>query len=151
MEAFRISKEKFASTLNCSGKENRWNKDGEQILYIGSSRALATLELIVHYNFVMPSDDFKVMVISLPDDDALYEQILLKDLPKDWRSKSSYNELQKIGSDWYNSKRTLILKVPSAVIPKEYNFLINTTHPNFKKLIKLTRVEEYFWDERLFI
>ncbi len=57
--------------------------------------------------------------------------------------------LQKIGSDWINSLETLMLKVPSAVIPYEYNFIINTEHPAFNNKVHLARTEEYFWDSRL--
>jgi RES domain-containing protein len=77
--------------------------------------------------------------------------ILQKDLPKNWRDTGGYPELQKLGSEWYHSNRSLVLKVPSAVIPKEYNFLINTNHPDFnnQEKISLVRNEDYFWDERL--
>jgi len=150
METFRISKEKFSGALLCSGRENRWNKDGEQLIYSGSSRALSTLEMVVHLNSIKPKEKYKIMVISLPDDESSYEQILIKGLPGNWRSKTMYNELQNIGSNWYNTKRTLVLKVPSAVILNEYNYVINSKHPDFERAIKLVRTEDYFWDDRLF-
>ena len=90
------------------------------------------------------------MVISIADEEDLFNQILIRDLPKDWRSKQSYSTLQQIGSDWYTSKKSLVLKIPSAVITKEYNYIINTDHPEFLKKIKLIRSEDYFWDKRLF-
>ncbi len=43
----------------------------------------------------------------------------------------------------------MILRVPSAVIPQEYNYIINTRHPDFLTKVKLLRIEDYFWDERL--
>jgi RES domain-containing protein len=57
---------------------------------------------------------------------------------------------KKIGSEWYKSKRSLILKVPSAVIPKEFNYVINTMHSVFEEKVKLVRNEDYFFDGRLF-
>jgi RES domain-containing protein len=62
---------------------------------------------------------------------------------------AAYAQLQKIGSTWINSLESLVLKVPSAVIPYEYNLVINTEHPEFDAKVKLVRVEEYFWDPRL--
>lgn len=89
------------------------------------------------------------MVISIADDDYLIKQLQIKDLPSNWREFAAYSRLQKIGSDWYNSQETLILKVPSAVIPYEYNYVINTEHPAFADKVHLVRTEEYFWDSRL--
>lgn len=150
METFRISRKKYSSKLLSSGKANRWNKDGESVIYTGSSRSLSTLELVVHRNQISPTNEFVVMVISIADEDNLFDQIKIKDLPKNWRSRKAYSALQQIGSLWYNSKRTLVLKIPSAIITNEYNYIINTKHPDFEKKVKLTRSEDYFWDKRLF-
>lgn len=57
--------------------------------------------------------------------------------------------MQTIGSDWYQARTSLILKVPSAVIPLEYNYIINTEHPDFSDKVSLVRIEDYFWDSRL--
>lgn len=149
MEVFRISSELYSSTLATSGSANRWNLKGQQVLYTGSSRSLSTLELIVHTGAVKPLINYKVMIISIADDDYLTKQIQLNDLPAHWRSLAAYSALQTIGSDWYNARTSLILKVPSAVIPLEYNFIINTEHPDFPHNVSLVRSEDYFWDSRL--
>jgi len=67
-----------------------------------------------------------------------------------WRGISAYAQLQAIGSRWYQSESSLILKVPSAVIPQEYNYVINTRHKDFRKKVKLVDSEVYFWDKRIF-
>lgn len=149
MEIFRISKEVYSSALTSSGSANRWNVRGQQVIYTGSSRSLSSLELIVHKGAVVPSESYRVMVISIADDDYLYKQVQIKDLPSNWRTFAAYSILQKIGSDWIISQETLVLKVPSAVILYEYNFVINTEHPEFSNKVHLVRTEEYFWDSRL--
>lgn len=149
MELFRISSEKFSKELTASGASNRWNKRGEYVIYTGSTRSLSTLELIVHRNFIKPNINYRVMIISVPDSDIMVKTIKTSDLPKNWRRFEAYTKLQQIGSDWINSRETLLLKVPSAVIPHEYNYIINTEHPDFKDNVVLTRTEEYFWDDRL--
>lgn len=149
MEIFRISAANYAKALTSSGSSNRWNEAGQKVIYAGSSRSLATLELIVHESAVKPEIDYKVMVISIADDDTLFETIVQKQLPKNWRFLDAYAELQKIGSDWYIAQRSLVLKVPSAIVPKEYNYVINTLHPDFGTMISLVRQEDYFWDPRL--
>ncbi len=89
------------------------------------------------------------MVISIADDDYLIKQIKIGDLPSNWRSFAAYSVLQKIGSGWYNMQDSLILKIPSAVIPLEYNYMINAEHPAFHIKVSLVRTEDYFWDSRL--
>lgn len=77
---------------------------------------------------------YKVLVISVADEDHLVKQIKIDALPNHWRRLKAYPELQKLGSDWYKSMETLILKAPSVVIPREYNYVINTRHPDFSNL-----------------
>lgn len=149
MELFRISLEKYAGTLTTSGAANRWNDKGQSVLYAGSSRSLSTLELVVHRAAIQPAENYKVMVISVEDEDHLVQQVHIRDLPTNWRTIAAYATLQKIGSDWYTRQATLLLKVPSSVIVQEYNYLINVTHPDFEKKVQLVRTENYFWDGRL--
>ncbi len=149
MKVFRISREEYSTLLSSSGNANRWNLKGQNILYTGSSRSLASLELIVHKGAVKPALLYKVAVISIADDDYLTKQIQIKDLPANWRSFAAYSTLQNIGSDWYIGQESLVLKVPSAVIPIEYNYMINTEHPDFDSRVNLVRTEGYFWDSRL--
>ncbi|MBS1501465.1 MAG: RES domain-containing protein [Bacteroidetes bacterium] len=149
MEVFRIAKESFSKKLLASGSANRWNFDDQFVIYAGGSRSLSTLELTVHKGSVSPLSKYRVMVISITDEEHLYEQVKQADMPSNWRSMLAYPELQKLGSEWYLSNRSLVLKVPSAVIPMEYNYIINARHPDFDSMISLTRSEDYFWDERL--
>ena len=128
MEVFRIAREVFPKKLLASGRANRWNPDDQFIIYTGGAKSLSSLELIVHRNSISPAFKYKVMIISIADEESLYSNILQADLPKEWRSLGAYPQLQQIGSKWYQSNSSLVLKVPSAVIPKEYNFLINTDH-----------------------
>jgi RES domain-containing protein len=150
MEVFRISREEYASSLSSSGSVNRWNTRGQNVLYAGSSRSLSSLELIVHRGAVKPALRYKVAVISIADDGHLVKEIKVKDLPANWRLFAAYSNLQNIGSDWYSNQESVVLKVPSAVIPFEYNYVVNTEHPEFSKAVRLVRMEDYFWDSRLF-
>lgn len=148
MEVYRITAEKWVG-MTASGKENRWNKNNEYVIYTGGSRSLSTLELVVHRASVTTSKIYKLMVIYLKDAPGMIAEIKITDLPTDWRNISAYSTLQNIGSTWYKSKASLILKVPSAVIPQEHNYLINTEHPDYLTLVKFIDTEDYFWDNRL--
>jgi RES domain-containing protein len=150
MEVFKICKEEYSGSLKSSGSANRWNLRGQNVIYSGSTRSFATLELVVRRSSIAPVNNYKLMVISIADDDYLFKQIHINELVENWRTLAVYSSLQEIGSKWYISQGSLILKVPSAVIPYEYNYMINTEHPDFSKNVRIVKVEDYFWDNRLF-
>ncbi|RYZ95140.1 MAG: RES domain-containing protein [Sphingobacteriaceae bacterium] len=150
MEIFKIADERYSKSIGASGTPNRWNKSGQFVAYAASSRSLATLEMMARRSCIMPSKIvYKMMVLSFNDDDSLIRHIKASDLPQDWNKLNAYPKLQEIGSAWYSKQETLILKVPSAIVPREYNFVINTKHPLFSANVNLVRSEAYFWDERL--
>lgn len=148
MEVFKICKEKYSTILNASGASNRWNKKDEFVIYTGSSRSLSTLETVVHRAGINILNSYKLLKIFI-DDSTLIKEIYIKDLLENWMSIEAYIELQEIGSEWYNSKETLVLKVPSAIIKEEHNYIINTKHPLFSTNLKLETVEDFVWDKRL--
>lgn len=152
MEVFRISREKYANSLAASGKEGRWNKDGQFVLYTSFHRSLAALELMVHKDDVEVAFIYKIMVLYLADDESLYSRLYLKDMPADWRGSAAPSKLKDIGNEWYESRKSMVLQIPSVVIPQEHNFLINMKHPDFSdKTCKLLKTEEFFWDSRLIV
>lgn len=149
MEVFRLSQVKYSKGLNASGKAARWNKDNEFVLYTGQSRSLVTLESVVHANSIKTKLQYEIMVVSIADDKKLYKEKRVQDLPKHWQKTAAYAELQAMGSAWYLNNESLVLKVPSAIIPQEFNYIINIRHPDFAQNVSLIGQEEYFWDNRL--
>lgn len=149
LTVYNIRKEKYAHSLVASGVANRWNKENEFILYTASSRALAVLELTVHRAAIDISHSYRIMVMELFLDENNIEEIRAELLIPEWTSIRSYPVLQKIGSQWYRNGEKPVLKVPSAIIPREYNYLLNTQHPGFHDKVKLKETESFFWDKRL--
>ena len=145
MVVYRITSAKYADRLTASGKAGRWNPDDQYVIYTATSRSLATLEMLVNRSNLHPKADYKVMLISIPDQYDAYE---VADLPENWRSLAAYSKLQGLGSFWYTHGKNAVLRIPSAVIPQEQNYLINTKHADFDK-VEIIDVEDYFWDERL--
>ena len=86
------------------------------------------------------------MVISMPDDLAVLE-IKEEELPKQWKADFC-EECLKIGSTWYIREEFPVLKVPTSIIPHEWNYIINTRHRDFQK-ISLLRTEAFVFDKRL--
>lgn len=149
MIVYRIAQAKYANDLFASGRANRWNISGDYVIYASTTRSLATLELLVHRSgFNMIGVDYKVMLINIHKKASIHT-LDSKDLVKDWRNMRGYADTQEIGHSWVEKRKDLILKVPSAVIPQEYNFIINTEHPLFKEQIKLSKNEPYAFDNRL--
>jgi RES domain-containing protein len=138
MEVFRVSREKYARSLNASGAAGRWNKDGQLVIYTGESRSLSVLESVVHKS-IATSLKYEIMVLSIRDDARLFTQY------------AAYPKLQFYGSEWYKNKQSLVLKVPSVIVPQEFNYVINTEHPDFTpENIALVRGEDFLLDSRLF-
>ena len=146
MLAFRIAHYKYAHSLSVSGFEGRWNSKGKLVLYASENIATSLLENIIYRTGTGFNNDYKIMVIYHPEEHL--EQIITSNLPQDWRSMESYDQLQKIGDSWYDEQRSLCLKVPSSILPDNYNIIFNTTHPEFKN-VKLIDVLDYEPDERL--
>jgi RES domain-containing protein len=149
MEIFKICKEKYAQNLQASGVSNRWNKKDEFVIYAASSRSLATLETVVHRSGINISHKYKMLKISI-NDSIFVKEIPSNDLPAKWESLEAYVDLQEIGSKWYQSNESMVLKVPSVIIKEEFNFVINTKHPFFEENVKLAAIEDFFWDKRFF-
>jgi len=123
----------------------RWNQKGTPVVYVASSISLSVLEVLVHVDSdLIPK--LQLYKVEVPDDAAIAE--LSSDLPLNWRNNPPPEDLQDIGTQWINEARTLLLKVPPAVVPYEWNYLINPQHPGFKTQ-KIGQPERFEFDPRL--
>lgn len=147
MIVYRLSHAKYASALSSSGAANRWNQAFQFVIYCSENISLCALELLAHTNGIRPAGEFKIMEIEIinPKNTKL---IGVTDLPENWHMLQSYAQTQLIGSNWYESKTSLCLKIPSAIIQSEFNYIINTQHPDFVKKVKLVETKDFFWDSR---
>ncbi len=109
----------------------RWNPKGVSLVYCAESRALAMLEMLVQDEPLRAR--YVVIPATLPDGMAI-ERVDNTRLPSDWRSLRRVEHLRTIGATWAASRRTMVLAVPSAVLPEETNYLLNPLHPEFKRL-----------------
>lgn len=147
MEVFRVTQARYATGLYASGWEGRWNQAGQKVIYAATSRSLACLENLVHRRGRGLLADFTVMVIYLPDD-LTQERVELSSLPQDWNRTVDVRHCQQQGARWYREATSLVLSVPSAVIPMERNLVINTEHSSSSK-IQLIHTEPFYFDPRL--
>jgi RES domain-containing protein len=147
MLAYRIIHKLYSSILFASGQAGRWNGNGRKVIFCAESIALAFLENMVRRQGVGFNDDFKTMILDIPDDLGL-QTFTSKQLPAGWRDITDYSKCQPIGNSWYDDGILPILRIPSAVLPESFNLVINTIHPDFKK-IKLVKTTDLIPDERI--
>jgi len=151
MIVFRLCKSIYSRDLSGKGAEKyggRWNSEGRAVIYTSESRALAVTELAVHMPLSIIPNDLRMVSIKIPDDASIF-QIKLTDLKKNWKATPYHPGTQKLGDNWIRDNNYLVLKVPSAVIAGDYNYLINPNHENFRK-IKIVLTEKFDFDNRLF-
>ena len=147
MEVFRITLTEYADELHASGRSNRWNYQGEKVIYTASSRSLACLENVVHSSGEALSQHFSVVVIYIPDNSSM-EVIQLDQLPNDWNQTIRSKTCKNFGSGWIKSNHSLLLQVPSSIIPEEKNYLINPNNKEFNK-VKIVDRQEFLFDQRI--
>lgn len=147
MIIYRISLEKWADKLVASGNPARWNSKGVYVLYAASTRSLACLENVVHRDGKGLSDNFRTMLIQVPDDLKI-TTITLANLEDTWKEWAASSYTRAIGDAWVARGESAVLQVPSAIIPDEFNFVLNTNHPDFRK-ISLIRTEPFQFDPRI--
>ena len=124
----------------------RWNSKGVAVIYTAGNLALASIEIVVN----LPSPKLLEAFIRIPVliDPGLVESLSLKKLPKDWQSRPISPTTRTIGDEWVRQQRSVVLKVPSVVVPEEFNYLLNPNHPDFEK-IRIGRPVVYHFDPRL--
>ncbi len=152
MRVWRICKERWAATAwDGEGARRfggRWNHAGDQMIYAASSLSLAALETLVHVEPRLLPVDLVAVPAELPDPVDI-ETLETASLPPDWRRAPAPAVLQDFGSLWLRERRSLVLEVPSAVIPVESCFLLNPLHERIRELRSGTP-QPFRFDTRLF-
>jgi RES domain-containing protein len=124
----------------------RWNTRGRAAVYASSRLSLAALELLVHTDVPLVPPDLVAFEIEIPDDLDI-ESVELAALPKEWRLPG-HPSCRAIGDAWLAEERTPVLQVPSAVVPEEWNYIINPRHRS-AKAIEVVRRRKFSFDSRL--
>jgi RES domain-containing protein len=144
MQVFRIAKTKYIKDLTGAGSRTyggRWNHKGVGLIYTSESRSLAALEFLVHVPASIAPKDLGIVAFDIPPQ-VKPKKLDLAILPPNWRQNPPPEKLASIGTQWAQSKESLLLRVPSAIIENEFNVLINPLHPDLK-LIKLSKPEPF--------
>ncbi len=125
----------------------RWNPKGVSLLYTTESPALSLLEVLVHLN-PKRIPEYYLVTLELPDSIRSYQA---QELPPDWRATGSAQPLpsQTFLLDWLRNPASLVVEVPSSIVPIMANYLINPRHELFSSC-RVANSERFDIDERLY-
>lgn len=148
---FRIAKLRYRNQI-FSGRgglyaAGRWTLRGRPVVYTSESISLAVLEYALNYkrHGWLPASVLGRAVIP---DDVRIESVAASALPRRWREPDAPAELREIDQDWLARAQAVCLKVPSAIVQEEWNYLLNPLHPDFARLA-LGEPEPFHFDRRL--
>lgn len=146
------TKDYEADDLSGKGAEitgGRWNDKGAPLVYTSTNRALAALETIVHLNSGgLPLNRYLVEIV-IPDDVwNAAEEIDHTTAPVGWDADPASRTSSDFGTRWARAATSLLLRVPSVIVPEESNVLINPRHPDIAA-IKARKVRKWIYDPRI--
>ena len=141
MRVVRVTKRKHLdlSGIGASITGSRWNSVGKQMVYTGSCGALAVLEYLTHVPTGVLPASLMLMQIEIPD--TLKIEVV-PDVPGDPTA------FTRIGDDWLDSNSTAVLQVPSVLVPRQKNYLLNPNHKLFGA-ISVVESNPFAFDSRL--
>jgi RES domain-containing protein len=126
----------------------RWSSIGTRLCYTSEHQSLAMLEYFVHLDAGDAPPDLVLVTAEVPGD-LPCERVEMNQPPVHWRRSPAPAELAQIGDEFVHRASRCILIVPSALAPKENNWLINPQHPGFER-ITVSGVEALSYDPRMF-
>jgi len=137
LTVFRLGKHAYRAQLfNGQGglfASGRWTPRGRPVVYTSASISLAVLEYTVNYRRRGWVPATVLGRATIPSG-VRVQAVSAEDLPANWYAADPPMELQKIGGEWLERGETAVLKVPSAIVVEEWNYLLNPLHADFGKL-----------------
>lgn len=160
MLLYRITTEDYATDLSGTGSflyGGRWNSKGVRLLYTAESSALAMLEALAHLTMLRQPRSYVKLTIDISRlikkwqttaDDVWYKAVTTAELGKNWQLNAQLALTRQVGDSFVKEGSFVALKVPSALEPDSYNYLLNPGHSLFAaiQVIKTTPVS---FDQRL--
>lgn len=124
----------------------RWSSRGTPLVYCSESRALAMLEVLAHVDAPELLAQTEWVLVSACVPGNVVERPAR--FPLNWRDFPAPAETRRFGDDWAAGGSFIALRVPSAVVPGEFNYLLNPAHPDFVRITR-GRPEPFAFDSRL--
>jgi len=150
MIVYRLATAQYKDDLSGTGAKlfgGRWNSAGIPVLYSTENISLAVLEILVRADKHTIPNTYHLIKINIPGTPTPIS-ITNEKLKKGWKDDIGYT--QWMGDEFIKSNEGLLLKVPSAIVDQENNYLLSTNHKDFQK-VKILGVSPFNFDKRLFI
>src|SRR3984893_342279 len=144
MTLWMISRHRDLSGSGVLKAAVRWHHAGQPVVYLPPNPAAALLEVCVHTaaNDVPP--EFTLLKVVGPEVEvALIEEA---SVPQSWQSR--FDVTWGLGTDWLQRRETILLKLPSAIVPHTWNFLYNPLHPDADRFA-IAEARRYRFDSRI--
>jgi RES domain-containing protein len=125
----------------------RWNSPGVAVVFTAAHLSLAALEYLDHIEIDDAPDDLVALGIDVPED-AGERHLTAAKLPANWQTTLHSEECRAIGDAWAEGRESLLLRVPSVVIPDEDNLIINAAHPRAAE-VRIVSERPFSYDPRL--
>ncbi len=134
MIIYRLAIDAFKDDLSGTGSKlfgGRWNLPGHPAIYTAENISLAVLEIIVNAdkNHIPPG--YFLLKLQVPDNLPI-KLITPGNLKEKWYNDFEY--AQFIGTKFLALGKQAVLKIPSAIVKEEYNYLLNPAHTDFKRI-----------------
>ena len=129
MILWRISRHLGLSGAGGLRAASRWHYAGHLVAYLAENPTAALLEVCVHTSANDIPPDFTMLRIVGPGVEV--PSIEISDMPENWRARLEIT--RDLGMTWLRNNESVLLKVPSAIVPATANFLFNPAHPSAKQ------------------
>ncbi|MEP7323936.1 MAG: RES family NAD+ phosphorylase [Saprospiraceae bacterium] len=149
MIVYRVGRSKFSKDFAGEGARlhgGRWNHILTPCIYTSESRALALLEYTV--NVTIDAIPRSLSITTFEISDASVQELSIEELPGNWTDSPAPASTKDFGTNLLKVAATSVIKIPSAVIPQEFNFILNPKHVGAKDF-KILQVEDFVYDVRI--
>lgn len=150
MIVYRITKKEHAALDGMGGLygSGRWHKKGNLVIYTSEHASLAAWEKLVHVtSFENLPDNLLLVKIEIPDGIEI-QSVPQSILASGWDSFPFILDTLDFGTSFLRKNEHLALKVPSVIIPDEYNLILNPLHPGIRDC-KVVSTIPFIFDKRI--
>lgn len=144
MILWRISRHRDLSGTGGLRAAGRWHHAGRLIVYLAETPAAALLEVCVHTSANDVPPEFTLLKVEGPDIDM--PSVNIEALPEDWRTRLEVT--RDLGTAWLERNETVLLLVPSAIVPETKNCIFNPSH-RLAREFRIVEATAYPFDPRL--
>jgi RES domain-containing protein len=127
----------------------RWNTPGRHAVYCAGTLALGILEVLAH--LTPASRTVKRVYFTISLDELAVEVVPRAAVPVRFCGETDLTLTQKIGDDWLSHSRSVALKVPSAIVPGEFNYILDPKHTDYSEAAKWSEPAPLELDRRIVV